>query len=121
MKTELMLPVFALMDSDPYGLKILSGYDLTTPGIKWLGIRSSDLDKYEISEQCRLRMTEHDIKVAKDLLEEDFIKKNPAWVDELNLMLKTKQKAEIQALSSFRFQYLSETYLPLKLKQQDWI
>jgi meiotic recombination protein SPO11 len=66
-------------------------------------------------------MTEQDIKTGKDLLEEDFVKKNPGWVEELSLMVKTKQKAEIQALSSFGFQYLSEVYLPLKLQQQDWL
>ncbi|XP_042512455.1 DNA topoisomerase 6 subunit A [Macadamia integrifolia] len=133
MKTELKLPVLALVDSDPYGLKILSVYgcgsknmsydsaNLTTPDIKWLGIRPSDLDKYKIPEQCRLPMTEQDIKTGKDLLEEDFVKKNPGWVEELSLMVKTKQKAEIQALSSFGFQYLSEVYLPLKLQQEDWL
>ncbi|KAG4205024.1 hypothetical protein ERO13_A04G077200v2 [Gossypium hirsutum] len=133
MKMELKLPVLALVDSDPYGLKILSVYgcgsknmsydsaNLTTPDIKWLGIRPSDLDKYKIPKQCRLPMTEQDIKTGKDLLEEDFVKKNPGWVEELNLMVKTKQKAEIQALSSFGFQYLSEVYLPLKLQQQDWL
>ncbi|KAF8088606.1 hypothetical protein N665_0536s0053 [Sinapis alba] len=133
MKMELKLPVLALVDSDPYGLKILSVYgcgsknmsydsaNLTTPDIKWLGIRPSDLDKYKIPEQCRLPMTEQDIKTGKDMLEEDFVKKNPGWVEELNLMVKTKQKAEIQALSSFGFQYLSEVYLPLKLQQQDWL
>ncbi|KAL5546243.1 hypothetical protein UlMin_005930 [Ulmus minor] len=133
MKLELKLPVLALVDSDPYGLKILSVYgcgsknmsydssNLTTPDIKWLGIRPSDLDKYKIPEQCRLPMTEQDIKTGKDLLEEDFVKKNPGWVEELTLMVKTKQKAEIQALSSFGFQYLSEVYLPLKLQQQDWL
>ncbi|CAI9098097.1 OLC1v1034680C1 [Oldenlandia corymbosa var. corymbosa] len=133
MKMELKLPVLALVDSDPYGLKILSVYgcgsknmsydssNLTTPDIKWLGIRPSDLDKYKIPEQCRLPMTEQDIKTGKDLLEEDFVKKNPGWVEELNLMVKSKQKAEIQALSSFGFQYLSEVYLPLKLQQQDWL
>jgi meiotic recombination protein SPO11 len=36
-------------------------------------------------------------------------------------MLRTKTKAEIQALSSYGFQYLSEVYLPLKLQQGDWI
>ncbi|KAK6943740.1 Spo11/DNA topoisomerase VI, subunit A, N-terminal [Dillenia turbinata] len=120
MKMELRLPVLALVDSDPYGLKILSVYgcgsknmsydsaNLTTPDIKWLGIRPSDLDKYGVPEQCRLPMTEQDIKTGKDLLEEDFVKKNPGWVEELNLMVKSKQKAEIQALSSFGFQYLSE-------------
>ncbi|CAO2824230.1 unnamed protein product [Amaranthus hypochondriacus] len=133
LKLELNLPVLALVDSDPYGLKILSVYgcgsknmsydsaNLTTPDIKWLGIRPSDLDKYKIPDQCRLPMTEQDIKTGKDLLEEDFVKKNPGWVRELELMVKTKQKAEIQALSSFGFQYLSEVYLPLKLQQRDWL
>jgi hypothetical protein len=54
-------------------------------------------------------------------LEEDFIRCNPEWVKELELMLKTKEKAEIQALSSFGFQYLSQVYLPLKLQEGDWI
>jgi meiotic recombination protein SPO11 len=54
-------------------------------------------------------------------LEEDFIQSNPDWVHELELMLKTKEKAEIQALSSFGFQYLSQVYLPLKLQEGDWI
>ncbi|KAK7279388.1 hypothetical protein RJT34_24439 [Clitoria ternatea] len=133
MKTDLKLPVLALVDSDPYGLKILSVYgcgsknmsydssNLTTPDIKWLGVRPSDLDKYKIPEQCRLPMTEQDIKTGKDMLEEDFVKKNPGWVEELSLMVKTKQKAEIQALSTFGFQYLSEVYLPLKLQQKDWL
>ncbi|KAH7866848.1 hypothetical protein Vadar_025766 [Vaccinium darrowii] len=58
---------------------------------------------------------------GKDMLEEDFVKKNPGWVEELTLMVKTKQKAEIQALSSFGFQYLSEVYLSLKLQQKDWL
>ena len=54
-------------------------------------------------------------------LEEEFIQANPAWVTELELMLKTREKAEIQALSSFGFQYLSHVYLPLKLQEGDWI
>ena len=32
-------------------------------------------------------------------------------------MVKSKVKAEIQALSSFGFQYLSQVYLPKKLKE----
>ena len=133
MKTDLSLPVLGLVDSDPYGLKILSVYgsgsknmsydssNLTTPDIKWLGVRPSDLNRYQIPEQCRLPMTDGDIKTGKDLLQEEFIKKNPEWYAELELMVKTKEKAEIQALSSFGFQYLSEVYLPLKLQEGDWI
>jgi len=37
---------------------------------------------------------------------------------ELELMVQTKEKAEIQALSNFGFQYLTQTYLPLKLHKE---
>jgi hypothetical protein len=33
---------------------------------------------------------------GKQLLQEEFIQKNPEWVKELELMLKMKKKAEIQ-------------------------
>jgi len=36
-------------------------------------------------------------------------------------MVNKKEKAEIQALSSFGFQYLTKVYLPLKLREGDWI
>lgn len=54
-------------------------------------------------------------------LEEDFIQANAEWVKELEIMISSKVKAEIQALSSFGFQYLSQVYLPLKLQEGDWI
>jgi len=131
--TELAIPVLGLVDSDPYGLKILSVYmsgsknmsydsaSLTTPNIQWLGLRPSDLNKYALPDQCRLDMTPNDIKTGKELLQEDFIQKNPAWMKELQLMVTSKKKAEIQALSSFGFQYITEEYLPRKLKEGDWI
>uniref|UniRef100_A0A7S3A3F9 DNA topoisomerase (ATP-hydrolyzing) n=2 Tax=Rhodosorus marinus TaxID=101924 RepID=A0A7S3A3F9_9RHOD len=133
LRYTLRIPILGLVDSDPYGLKILSVYmsgsksmsydsaNLTTPDIKWLGVRPSDLDKYNIPEQCRLPMTEYDIKTGKELLEEDFIRKSEIWVEELELMVKRKEKAEIQALSNFGFQYLTEEYLPRKLAEGDWV
>ena len=125
--------MLALVDSDPYGLKILSVYcsgskqmsydsgHLTTSDIKWLGVRPSDLDKYNLPAQCRLPMTDSDKKMGEELLNEPFIQKNPKWMEELQLMLKTGEKAEIQALSSFGFQYITEQFLPRKLREGDWI
>ena len=133
LKMSLKIPILGLVDSDPYGLKILSVYmsgsknmsydsaSLTTNDIYWLGIRPSDLDKYNIPQQCRLTMTEHDIKTGKEMLKEPFIQKNKKWYNELKLMIKLGVKAEIQALSAFGFQYLTQVYLPQKLKDADWI
>ena len=133
LKAELKIPVLAFVDSDPYGLKILSVYmsgskamsydaaSLTTPDIKWLGLRPSDLDAYNLPDQCRLPMTPKDIEMGKQLLKEPFVLQNKAWVRELERMLATKQKAEIQALSAFGFQFVTKVYLPRKLRQGDWI
>ena len=133
MHQDLKLQVLALVDADPYGLNIISVYtrgsknmsfdssNLTTPGIKWLGVRPSDLDRFKLPNQCRLDMTEHDKRLGEKLLKEDFMKANPEWSKELQIMLDTGEKAEIQALSSFGFQYLTEVYLPLKLQEKDWI
>jgi len=95
--------------------------NLTTSDIKWLGVRPSDLDRYNLPEQCRLPISAHDRKTGEELLNEPFILKNPAWVEEIELMLRTGEKAEIQALSSYGFQYLTEQFLPRKLLEGDWI
>ena len=93
--------VLALVDSDPYGLKIMSVYSsgskqmsydsshLTTSDIKWLGVRPSDLDRYNLPAQCRLPLTEHDRKMGEELLNEAFVQRHPEWVKELQIMLKS--------------------------------
>ncbi|KAL6578695.1 DNA topoisomerase 6 subunit A [Orobanche minor] len=120
-KVELKIPVLALVDSDPFGVYILSVYGRSMPDIKWLGVRPSDLDKYKIPEDCRLPMTEKDIKYVKALLKGDFVKKNPGRVKELNLMMESKYKAECEALCGVGLRYLTKVYLPLKLQEMDWI
>jgi meiotic recombination protein SPO11 len=130
---ELQLPVFSLVDSDPYGHYIHSVYMrgskrlsyespfLATPDIKLLGVLTRDLDKYHVPDDCRLDMNKTDIKRTKDLLKEDFVKKNKEWKKDLELALKIKKKAEIQALSSHGFEFLTEKYLPEKLTTGDWL
>ncbi|MFX1395200.1 MAG: hypothetical protein ACFFAH_16775, partial [Promethearchaeota archaeon] len=123
---DLNLPVFSLVDSDPYGHYIHSVYlrgskrlsyespFLATPNIKLLGVLTRDLDKYQIPKEGRLPMTKMDIKRTKELLDEDFVKKNKEWHKDLSLALKLKVKAEIQVLSSHGFEFLTDHYLPEK-------
>jgi hypothetical protein len=42
--------------------------NLTTPDIKWLGVRPSDLDRFNIPAQCRLAMTDEDLKTGRKLV-----------------------------------------------------
>lgn len=65
-------PVLMLLTSASYVSGSMNmSYDssnLTTPDIKWLGVRPSDLDRFNIPEQCRLPMTEEDLKTGKRLV-----------------------------------------------------
>ncbi|MHA1593601.1 MAG: hypothetical protein ACTSXX_02545 [Candidatus Baldrarchaeia archaeon] len=130
---ELRIPAFALVDSDPYGHYIYSVYlrgskklsyespFLATPELKLLGVLSKDLDEFNIPKEVRIKMTDKDIERTKQLLKEPFVQKNKKWVEDLELMLERKEKAEIQALASHGFKYLTEYYLPIKLETGDWI
>jgi meiotic recombination protein SPO11 len=130
---ELEIPAFALVDSDPYGHYIYSvflrgskrlSYEspfIATPDLKLLGVLSRDLDEYKIPKSVRIPMQPTDIKRVKDMLKEPFVRKNKPWVEDLELMLKLKEKAEIQAFASHSFEYLTDEYLPRKLDSGDWI
>jgi meiotic recombination protein SPO11 len=130
---ELEIPAFALVDSDPYGHYIYSvflrgskrlSYEspfIATPELKLLGVLSRDLDEYKIPKAVRIPMQPADVKRVKDMLKEPFVQQNKPWVEDLQLMLKLKEKAEIQAFASHSFQYLTDDYLPRKLDSGDWI
>jgi len=130
---SLNIPVLGLVDSDPSGLKIISVYmqgsknmsydsaSLTTRNIKWLGVRPTDFEKYKIPEECLIAMSPADIRTGELLLKEPFIVQNEEWCKEIRLMLKLKKKAEIQALSVYGFQYLTQVFLPQKIRDADWI
>ena len=131
--SKMGLPVFLLVDADPYGSYIASVYMrgskrlsyespfMATPDLHLLGVLAKDLDEYNIPKTARLKLTAQDKKRAKELLKEDFIKANKKWGDDLKLMLKTEEKAEIQALTSRGYEFLVDDYLPNKLETGDWI
>lgn len=130
---ELEIPAFALVDSDPYGHYIYSvflrgskrlSYEspfIATPDLKLLGVLSRDLDKFNIPKSVRIPMEPTDIKRVKEMLKEPFVRQNKEWVEDLELMLKLKEKAEIQAFAAHSFEYLTDEYLPTKLETGDWI
>jgi meiotic recombination protein SPO11 len=130
---ELNLPILGFLDADPYGLDILRVYsigskalsfesvELAVPEIRWLGLLPSDIEEYRIPKSVLIKMTENDIKRADDLLKEDFVKSRPEWEKQILIMKNTKEKAEIQALASKDWRFMTGTYLPSKLNSADWV
>jgi len=128
---EHKLPVYVFADSDAYGLYIYSvikfgsmnlahiSERIAVPGAKFIGLTPSDIFEYDL-KKCTIKLKDVDVKRAKDLLNYDWFKK-PHWQREINLMLEKGVKAEIEALSHRGLRFMSETYLPQKLKKKEFL
>jgi len=129
---ELKLPVYVLCDSDPWGLYIFSVIKqgsinlsflsdrLGTPDAKYIGILSTDLQKFDISSNVTINLNQQDKKRIKEMLNYIWFKPKE-WQRELKNMLKTGHKLEIEALSSKGIRFISERYLPEKIKNRDFL
>lgn len=53
--------------------------NLTTPDIKWLGVRPSDLDRFNIPAQCRLPMSEEDMRTGRKLVRARQARAHGMW------------------------------------------
>jgi DNA topoisomerase VI subunit A len=122
-------PVVIFTDADPWGLGIALRYKigseslsydsdrLVTPDAKVLGMMFSDIYEYNIPEVARLPATEEDISRANDMKKKPWLN-DKKWQKELSLFLQRKEKCELDAFFKHGFRYLSETYIPEKLRNE---
>ncbi|KAF5348657.1 hypothetical protein D9758_006787 [Tetrapyrgos nigripes] len=114
------VPILALVDSDPYGIDILSVYRfgsralhhererLAAERVEWLGVWPSELTRYGIEKDDLIPITEHDRKKmdksrdyqAFSLLQRPRSQMPTKWRKELIHMLHNRRKAEIEILCS---------------------
>src|SRR5262245_40271134 len=129
---EHKLPVYVLVDNDPWGYYIYSvvkqgsinlafeSQRMAIPKAKFIGLSSADPERYELPRNEGIRLKEKDIARAKELMNYQWFQK-PAWQGEIKRMLSIGLKYELDALANKDFQYLTKKYLPRKLKEKDWL
>ncbi|HET7439364.1 MAG TPA: DNA topoisomerase IV subunit A [Nitrospira sp.] len=129
---EHRLPVYVLVDNDPWGYYIYSvvkqgsinlafeSQRMAIPKAKFMGLSSADPERYELPRNVGIKLNEKDIARAKELMNYQWFQK-PAWQAEIKRMLASGLKYELDALANKDFQYLTKKYLPRKLKEKDWI
>ncbi|MBI2139224.1 DNA topoisomerase VI, partial [Candidatus Woesearchaeota archaeon] len=132
MNKELKLPIFVLCDGDPYGYYIYSVLKfgsislahmadvLSVPDVKYLGITTDDIIKYDLKKHF-IKMNDKDTARLKQMADYDWFKKNKAWQRQFKMMKEFGAKVEIQALSSRGISFISDVYLPEKIKNKEWI
>ncbi|XP_030589980.1 meiotic recombination protein SPO11 isoform X1 [Archocentrus centrarchus] len=130
---ELHIPIFALVDADPHGIEIMCIYkygsvamsfeahSLTVPSVMWLGLLPSDLQRLRVPEDALIPLTKRDESKLSSLLERPYLTSQPDWQKEMKLMQQSKVKAEIQSLTAIAPDFLTNIYLPNKLRYGGWV
>lgn len=132
MHNELKLPVYVLVDNDPWGYYIYSvvkqgsinlafeSQRMAIPAARFLGMSSYDADKFDIPPQVPMPLTDEDRRRAREIREYPWFAAKE-WQKEIKHMESLGVKLELEAFSSKNFKFITEEYLPRKLKEKDWL
>src|SRR5215208_1512509 len=130
--TELNLPVYVLVDNDPWGFYIYSvmkqgsinlAYEsmrMAVPEARFVGLSSFDKDKYKLPVNVAIKMDDGDNNRAKQMLAYPWFQAKQ-WQREIQEMVRSGLKFELEALSRRGISFITEEYLPRKLKDRDWL
>jgi DNA topoisomerase-6 subunit A len=130
---ELQLPVYCLLDNDPWGYYIYSvikqgsinlAYEskrMAIPNARYIGLRSKDYDRCNLSPSVTITLSDTDIKRAKQIASYPWFEKKKPWQKEIEQMLKNGFKLEVEALISKTISYVTEEYVPARLAEEDFL
>ena len=133
LNTELKLPIFCVLDNDPWGYYIYSvikqgsinlafeSQRMAVPDAKFLGLRSIDFERCKLSNSVTIALNENDRKRARQIAKYPWFEKKKDWQKEIQKMLQNDFKLEVEALISKDISYVTETYVPERLQARDWL
>ena len=130
---ELNLPIICVLDNDPWGHYIYSvikqgsislafeSSRLAIPKAKFLGIRAKDFRECGLDDAVKIDLTDNDIKRAGEIAAYPWFESHKGWQREIDGLLKNGFKMEVESLITKDISYVSETYVPERLKAKDWL
>ena len=130
---ELKLPIYCLLDNDPWGYYIYSvlkqgsinlAYEskrMAIPDARYIGLRSNDYERCGLTPSVTIDLSDTDVKRAKQIAQYPWFENKKAWQKEIELMLKNGFKLEVEALINKGVSYVTETYVPERLEEGDFL
>jgi DNA topoisomerase-6 subunit A len=131
--SELKLPIICVLDCDPWGHYIYSvikqgsislafeSSRLAIPEAKFLGIRAKDYQDFDLGDAVKIDLKDNDIKRAQEIAAYPWFQENKVWQKEIDTLLKNGFKMEVEALATKDISFVTEEYVPQKLKDEDWL
>ncbi len=130
MHNELKLPLYCLLDNDPWGYYIYSvikqgsinlafeSKRMAVPDAKLIGIRSRDFEEFDLSDDVKIAIDNKDIKRARQIMAYPWFKGKKEWEKEIAHMLKHGFKMEVESLLTKSISFVTETYVPNRLRHR---
>jgi DNA topoisomerase-6 subunit A len=132
LSTEHKLPIYVLADNDPWGWYIYSvlkfgsislahmADEMAITDVKFLGITCDDVVNYDLKRHF-IKLNDKDISRLKQMQNYEWFAKHKEWQRQFKMMKDFGAKVEIQALSSKGISFISEKYLPEKIRKQEFL
>jgi DNA topoisomerase-6 subunit A len=132
MVSELKLPLYVLVDNDPWGFYIYSvvkqgsinlAYEsqrMAVPQARFLGLSSFDAETFALPSNVSIKLDDTDVKRAKQMMSYAWFDRRE-WQREMKRMLREGVKFELEALSAKGISFISEEYLPRKIRNRQYL
>jgi DNA topoisomerase-6 subunit A len=132
MSHELKIPIYVLVDNDPWGLYIYSvlkqgsinlAYEsmrMAVPHIRFLGMSSFDYKKFTLDRAVIIKLTKEDIARAEQMKAYPWFK-DKKWQKEISELLHNGFKMEVDGLLTKSISFITEEYIPKKLRDKDYL
>jgi len=130
---ELKLPVYCLLDNDPWGYYIYSvikqgsinlafeSQRMAIPNARFLGLRSIDFQRCGLSDSVKIALNDTDRRRAGQIAGYPWFAHKKPWQKEIKKLLDNGFKLEVEALFSRDISYVTEHYTPERLRNRDWL
>jgi DNA topoisomerase-6 subunit A len=132
MSQELKLPIYVLVDNDPWGLYIYSvlkqgsinlAYEsmrMAVPGVRFLGMSSTDYDKFSLTPAVKIKLKAEDVTRAEQMKAYPWFK-DRKWQREIQALLDNGFKMEVDGFLTKSISFITEEYIPKKLRDRDYL
>src|SRR6516162_1214968 len=132
MTKELKLPLYVLVDNDPWGLYIYSvikqgsinlAYEsmrMAVPNVRFLGMSAFDYKKFTMPRAAEIKLKKEDVTRAEQMKAYPWFK-DPKWQREIQAIVDNGFKMEVDALLTKRISFITEEYIPKKLRDRDYL
>jgi DNA topoisomerase-6 subunit A len=132
MATELKLPIYILVDNDPWGLYIYSvlkqgsinlAYEsmrMAVPDVRFLGMSAFDYKKFTMPAAAEIKLTKEDVARAEQMKAYPWFH-DKKWQREIQGIVDNGFKMEVDSLLTKSISFITEEYIPKKLRDRDYL